>query len=253
MTQEKFPSEIVKLPSKGLLYPADSPLASGEIEIRYMTAKEEDILSTQSYIKQGVVLDKLCEALIATPGVKYDDILVGDKNAILFAARAFGYGPNYDTSVTNEFGTKIPISVNLNELNHKELDESLITPNENKFTFKLPRSQKEIQFKLLTVGEQREIDTALKAQEKYNRGASRNLTTRLQYMIVSVDGNSEKKVINEFIDSMLAIDSRALREYISKIQPDVDIMMEVMDPDTGEPFRGNFDIGLDLFYPDYQG
>lgn len=253
MSEQKFPTEIVKLPSRGLLYSADNPLASGEIEIRYMTAKEEDILSTQSYIKQGVVLDKLCEALIATPGIKYDDILVGDKNAILFAARAYGYGPNYDTTVTNEFGTKIPVSVNLNELTHKELDESLITPNQNIFKFKLPRDGREIEFKLLTVGEQREIDTALKAQEKYNKGASRNLTTRLQYMIISIAGNSERKKIQEFIDTMLAIDSRALREYISKIQPDVNIMMEVMDPDTGEPFRGNFDIGLDLFYPDYQG
>jgi len=254
VTANDFPTEVVQLPSKGLLYPEDSPLASGTVELRYMTAKEEDILSTQSYIKQGIVLDKLCEALIVTPGVKYNDILVGDKNAILFAARAYGYGAIYQTTVTTEVGSKIPVEINLLDLPHKEFDESLITRHVNRFTFKLPKAGSEVTFKLLTVGDQRDIDKSIQSQTKFNLNAStKNLTTRFRYMITAVDGKEEKGVINKFIDNMLAVDSRTFREYIAKIQPDVDIMVEGLDPETGEPFRNNFDIGLDLFYPDYKG
>jgi hypothetical protein len=248
-----FPTEIVELPSKGLLYPKDHPLASGTIEIKYMTAKEEDILSTESYIKQGVVLDKLCESIIVTKGVKYGDLLIGDKNALLFAARSFGYGPQYETTVQNEDGTEIPVTINLNELKHKELDESLITPHENRFKFELPKSKKTIEFKLLTIQDQKEIDSILKSFKKLGPMAiASNLTTRLKRMILSVDGDSSPAAINHFIDNMLAIDSRAFREYLTRVQPDIDLEVDVEDPNTGEFFRSNFTIGVDLFYPDYK-
>lgn len=248
-----FQTELIELPSKGLLYSKDNPLSSGTVEIKYMTAKEEDILSTQSYIKQGVVLDKLCSALIVTPGVKYDDLLIGDKNAILFAARSLGYGPNYQTSVEAEDGTEIPITINLDEVPHKQLDESLITPYENKFKFILPKSNKTIEFKLLTVKDQREIDSTIKSFQKLGPNYTQaNLTTRLRKMILSVDGSTQPEVISKFIDNMLAIDSRAFREYIANIQPDIDLGVDVEDPNTGEFFRSNFTIGVDLFYPDYK-
>lgn len=253
-SEYEFNTEVVELPSRGLLYPEDSPLSKGYIELKPMTAKEEDILSTQSYIKQGIVLDKLCEALIATPDVQYDDLLVGDKNAVLFAARAHGYGRIYPTTVTTELGSKVRVDVDLLSLPHKEFDENLITKHENRFKFKLPRGGNEIEFKLLTVRDQREIDKSIQAQARYNtNAASKNLTTRFRYMILSVDGKSDKATVNKFINNMLAIDSRSLREYIAKIQPDVDVMVDAFDPEAGEPFRSNFDISLDLFYPDYKG
>jgi hypothetical protein len=248
-----FPVELVKLPSKGLLYPKENPLSAGTIEMKYMTAKEEDILSTQSYIKQGIVLDKVCESLIVTKGVKFEDLLIGDKNAILFAARSYGYGPMYQTFVESEDGTEIPITINLEELPFRELDESLITPYQNRFKFMLPKSGKTIEFKLLTVKDQKEIDSQIKSYQKLGPNYPQaNLTTRLRRMILSVDGNSEPAVISKFIDSMLAIDSRAFREYITKVQPDVDLEVDVEDPNTGEFFRSNFTIGVDLFYPDYK-
>jgi len=248
-----FPVELVKLPSKGLLYPKQNPLSAGVVEMKYMTAKEEDILSTQSYIKQGVVLDKVCESLIVTKDVKFEDLLIGDKNAILFAARSYGYGPMYQTFVESEDGTEIPITINLEELPFKELDETLITPHENKFKFTLPKSGKIIEFKLLTVKDQKEIDAQIKSYQKLGPNYPQaNLTTRLRKMILSVDGHSEPQVISKFIDSMLAIDSRAFREYIVKVQPDVNLEVEVEDPNTGEFFRSNFTIGVDLFYPDYK-
>lgn len=249
-----FPTEIIELPSRGLLYPEGHPLASGKIEIKYMTAREEDILSTQSYIKQGVVLDKLCEAVIVTKGVKFDDLLVGDKNALLLAARAYGYGPEYETKVTTSAGNEVPITIDLSSVPHKVFDETLITPHVNEFEYKLPKAGNVIKFKILTVGDQKQIDASLKglrkAQDIYG---TQNLTTRFRYMILSVDGSTDKLTINKFIHNMLAVDSRAFREYINKISPDVDLEVEGEDPETGEPFRNNFEIGVDLFYPDFKG
>lgn len=249
-----FPTEIIELPSRGLLYPEGHPLAAGKIEIKYMTAREEDILSTQSYIKQGVVLDKLCEAVIVTKGVKFDDLLVGDKNALLLAARAYGYGPEYETKVTTSAGNEVPITIDLSSVPHKVFDETLITPHVNEFEYTLPKAGNVIKFKILTVGDQKRIDGDLKglrkAQDIYG---TQNLTTRFRYMILSVDGNTDKSNINKFIQNMLAVDSRAFREYINKISPDVDLEVEGEDPETGEPFRNNFEIGVDLFYPDFKG
>ena len=94
--QTKFPSEIIDLPSGGLLYPKDSPLSSGKVEMKYMTAKEEDILTNQNFIKRGVVIDKLVQSLLIDKSIKYTDLFSGDKNALLVAARILGYGEIYE-------------------------------------------------------------------------------------------------------------------------------------------------------------
>lgn len=248
-----YPTEIVELPSKGLVYDKNSPLSTGKIEMRYMTAKDEDILSTQSYIVQGTVLDKLFESMIVSK-IKYEDLIVGDKNAIMLAARIYGYGPEYVTNVVTESGQKLPLTINLSEIGHKTFDESLITPGINQFSFILPTSKHEITFKLLTVKDQAEIAADLKGLKKLGKvGGEANLTTRLRFMILSVNGAEDKGTINKFVNNMLARDSRALREYINTIQPDVDLSVEMEDPKTGETFLSDISLGLDLFYPDYKG
>ena len=118
--KQLFPTEEVTLPSKGLIYPQDNPLSKGVLEMKYMTAKEEDILTNESYIKNGTVIDKLLKSLIVTP-IDYNDLLTGDKNAILIAARILGYGANYEFKYQDS-----DASVDLSELEDKELDESLI-------------------------------------------------------------------------------------------------------------------------------
>lgn len=249
-----YPTEIVKLPSKGLLYALDSPLSSGEIEVKYLTAKEEDILSTQSYIASGIVLDKVCESIIVTKGVKYNDLLVGDKNALLLAARMFGYGQEYATEVSTSDGRKIPITVDLGAVPHKNFDETLVTKGENNFKFTLPKSGIDIEFRLLTVGDQKRINADLKGIKKAGiNKVEQNLTTRLRFMIHSVQGKTDSTTINRFVQNMLAIDSRALREYISQIQPDIDLNIDVEDPETGASFRSDFRVGVDLLYPDFEG
>jgi len=148
-----FPTEIVPLPSKGLLHPEDHPLAAGTIEMKYMTAKEEDILTSQNLIKQGVVLDKLFQSLIVTP-VNYDHIYVGDRNAIMVAARILGYGKDYTVQVDDPTspGTKQKVTIDLTQIEHKEVDYSLFEHRKNEFDFELPQSKRVVTFRLLTFG-----------------------------------------------------------------------------------------------------
>jgi hypothetical protein len=240
-----FPTEEVSLPSKGLIYSPDSPLAKGAVEMKYMTAKEEDILTNETYIKKGTVIDKLLQSLIVSP-INYSDLVIGDKNALLVAARVLGYGKDYSFEINGETHT-----IDLTELEDKELDsEHLIKPNHNEFTFTLPVLKKEITFKLLTHSDERKIEEELKGLKKMKQEAG-ELTTRLKYMILSIDGDYERKTVRQFVDNqLLARDSRALREYIKEIQPDVDMTFEYEDED-GEIQRGvNVPLNINFLWPD---
>jgi len=216
-----FPTEVIDLPSKGLLYPEGHPLSGGTIEMKYMTAKEEDILASQNLIKQGVVIDKLLESMIITP-MNYNDLLVGDKNAIMMAARVLGYGKNYDIEYScpncSENNT---LKSDLTSFEDKHFDDTLITPHNNEFKFTLPQSKREITFKLLTHGDDNNITKELKALQK--TGASKEVTTRLSHIITSIDGNADKGTVRNFVNNELfAMDSKALRDYIATVTPDVD-------------------------------
>jgi hypothetical protein len=242
MSEFKLPTETVELPSKGLLYPEDSELAKGTIEMKYMTAKEEDILTNQSYIKNGTVLDKLIKSLIVSK-INYDDLLVGDKNAIMVAARILGYGSEYTFEYLGESHT-----VDLSQVENKPLKEELFISRINEFTFTLPKSQNVITFKLLSHKDEQDITRELEGLKKINKDASPELSTRLKYLITSVEGKRDKKDIREFVDNyLLAQDSRALREYVREIQPDVDL---TFFPD-GSNDRINIPIGISFFWPDY--
>ena len=240
VTKPKFPTEIVDLPSKGLLYPEDSPLRSGQIEMKYMTAREEDILTNQNYIQQGTVLDKLIESLIVTK-INIKELLIGDKNAILIASRILGYGQDY------EFENKGKVyKVDLTEIVDKELPEDVNYENGNNFEFTLPASKNQITFKLLTHGDETAIDQELKGLKKINPNGSPELSTRLKYIITSVNDNSDRKIVREFVDNeLLARDSRSLRQEIKRISPDIDLTIK---GDDGEDIA--IPISLNFFWPD---
>jgi hypothetical protein len=241
MAEFKFPTEEVELPTKGLLYPEGHPLRSGKIEIKYMTAKEEDILSNQSYIQKGIVLDKLLESVIVTK-VKLKDLLIGDKNAILIAARILGYGATYKVNIKGE-----EQSIDLTQLENKPFDSSVLIDGKNEFSFTLPNSSNLITYKMLDGHEEAKIEAELKGLAKINKDHTPTLTTRLKYTITSVDGDSDKKTIREFVDNyLLARDSRALREHIKQQQPDVD-MSYILD--NGEEVE--IPLGLTFFWPDF--
>ena len=244
MSEFKFPTETIDLPSKGFLYPKDNPLSSGKIEMKYMTAKEEDILTNQNYIKNGTVIDELLKSLIISK-INYNDLLVGDKNALLVAARVLGYGKDYTFMYNGE-----EITVDLASLDNKEFNTSELTQGVNEFAFTLPHSQTSITYRLLTHGDENKIAAEIKGLKKINKKSSPELSTSLKYMITSVNGDTELKSIRDFVDNyMLAIDSRALREDVKEKQPDIDLTFEYENSD-GVVGDVDIPIGINFFWPD---
>ena len=206
-----------------------------------MTAKEEDILTNQSYIQKGTVLNKLLDSVILTEGVKQQDLILGDKNAVLVATRVLGYGAEYKFTYRGE--EKV---VDLSSLENKEFDESLITPGKNEFEFVLPHTKTPITYKILTGGDEIKIDRELEGLKKINKNAAPELSTRLKYIITSVNGESGTKEIREFVDNfLLAIDSKALRKHLRDTQPDVDL--RYIDEDGKEVA---IPIGISFFWPE---
>ena len=247
----QFPTEDVTLPSKGLLYPEGHPLRSGVIKMKYMTAKEEDILTNQNFIKNGTVINKLLQSLIVTP-VSYNDLLIGDKNAILIAARILGYGADYTFEyVSPNTGDKEEVTIDLTELDDKELDESLMIEGRNEFAFTLPTSKVEVTFKFLTHGDEEKIQKELKGLKKINKQSSSELTTRLKHTLLSVNGDRDIKAIREFVDNrFLARDSKAFRSYLSEVMPDINMQVD-LDLENGDTIEDvNIPLGVSFFWPD---
>ena len=250
-TTQQFPSEEVTLPSKGLLYPEGHPLRSGIIEMKYMTAKEEDILTNSNYIQNGTVIDKLLKSLIVSP-IDFNDLLIGDKNAVLVASRILGYGQEYSFMYKNpSTGEDEQVTVDLTEATDKELDESLIIEGRNEFSFTLPVSKIEVTFKLLTHGDELKIANELKGLKKISKTSSSELTTRMKHLITSISGDRDVKTIRNFVDgNFLARDARALRTYISEIMPDIDLTFDLQFEDGTSAEGVTIPIGTSFFWPE---
>ena len=244
--ESKFASEVIDFPCEGRVYSKDSALSSGKLEIKYMTAREEDILTSQNLIKKGVVIDKLLDSLIVSKEIKTDDLVLGDKNAIMVAARILAYGPEYECEVTHpETGEKERQIINLADCPFKKLPEGI---NSNAFEVKLPISKIKVGFKLLTGVEERKIEEELKSSKKLGSQVSPELTTRLRHTITTVDGDDTPAAVNNFVNNLLARDSLFLRGQIKKSSPDIELKQQVeIGGDTVEvviPMTVNF------FWPD---
>ena len=246
MSEHKFPTEIIDLPSEGKVYPKESPLSSGKLELKYMTTKEEDILMSENLIKKGVVIDKLLDSLIVTKGVKQEDLILGDKNAVLVASRILAYGPEYTVEVTNpnDIDEKIEHTFDLSQCPFKELSKKVDYLG-NSFEFVTPVGKNKLKFKLLTGADEKLIDKDLKQSSKF--GHSTEITTRLRYAIIEVDGDSKLQTINAFIQTLLARDSVALRNYIRDISPDIDLTSEVEI--GGEAVDVSIPLTVEFFWP----
>jgi hypothetical protein len=243
MTDLKIPTETVTLPSKGLVYPETSLLAKGEIEMRYMSARDEDILTNINFIKQGTAIDKLLKSLIVSE-INTDDLVVGDKNALLVAARILGYGKDYVVS----YGGK-EVTIDLTQLREKQVDFSLFNAGQNDFSFALPNSGNVVTFKILTHGDDQKIEAEINGLKKINPNSSTDLSTRLKYIITSINGDREQKSIRDFVDNaLLAPDARALRKYYSTISPDIDMKFKPDEDYVGEGIE--FTPSLNFFWPD---
>lgn len=236
--QNSFPTETVELPSKGLIYPEDHPLRSGKVEMKYMTAKEEDILTNQNFIEKGVVLDKLLESLTMKK-FNIKDIHPGDKNAILVASRILGYGKDYEFEYE---GTKYTVDLSL--IDNKPFNTQNLT--EKGYTrYTLPSTEQEVVIRFLTEKDEEEFEREIKNSSKVGI-QSGEVTTRLKHQIMAVGDITDRNEIRKFVENhLLARDSRSLRNYIKDASPDVDLKFST---DSGEEVA--IPITLNFFWPD---
>ena len=246
MAEHKFPTEVIDLPSQGKLYSKDSPLSEGKIELKYMTTREEDILMSENLIKKGVVIDKLLDSLIVTPNIKQTDLILGDKNAVLVAARILAYGPEYTTEINdpNNPNQKITHTFDLSQCPFKELSDD-IKYNGNSFEFTTPVGKNKLKFKILTGADEALMNKDIEQSKKYGYDAT--ISTRLRYSVIEVDGDNKKETITSFTQNMLARDSVALRNEILRVSPDIDMTSEVEI--GGETVSVSIPLSVEFFWP----
>ena len=243
--ENTFSTEVVDLPSEGKFYPEGHPLRDGKIEIKYMTAKEEDILTSQNLIKKGVVIDKLLNSLIVDKGVTANDLFIGDKNAVMVAARILAYGGDYTVEVTNpNTGETQQQTFDLTSCQFKELPEDVDYSN-NEFEMELPVTKIKITFKLLTGHDENDISNELKSLQKIGQQA--DVTTRLKRVITSVNGETDKSIISNFVNNMLSKESLILRDEVQRINPDINLKQEV--DFGGESTEVDIPMTVEFFWP----
>lgn len=244
------PTQPLDLPSKGLLYPESSPLSSGQVELYLPTAMHEDILTNRNFIQQGVVIDKFLQAIIASK-IDYNDLLIGDKNAIMIGARILAYGSNYQFRYTPA-GASVAedVSVDLSTLKEKEIDWASIKKGTNEFNYQLPMSGKLITYKIATHKDEMAIDAEIRGLQKVNKNLSSDVTVRLSHSIVAVDGDRDKKVIRDFVKTMPIRDSQSLRKNIADNTPDI-VMKFDFTTSSGEVVEGlSLPMTVDFFWPE---
>lgn len=253
MANYDFPTEVIELPSQGKSYMEGHPLSKGTVEIKYMTAKEEDILASQNLIRKGVVLDKLFESVVVEDGLDIGDIFVGDKNAILLATRILGYGADYEIEITDPSTLELQkVTIDLSKVQTKDIDFSKLN-SDNLYEFELPTLKKNIKFKLLTHKDEIDINKDIQAMQRLSGKGdipSQDVSTRLRYMIQEVDGNTDRGFINNFVkNNLLARDSRALRNYVRELSPDLDLTFQFTSDITGDTEALDIPFGTGFFYP----
>ena len=248
------PTEIIELPSRGNFYPDGHPLCGAEtIEIRHMTAKDEDILTSRSLLKKGIAIDRFLQNIIIDKSIKVTDLLVGDKNAIIVAARISGYGANYEASVVcpacstaKDFGFDLNICEVIPWDTYKYCDVRL-TPN-NTFIIHVDKLDVDVEVRLL-VGRDETALTQLAEKRRKNKLPESNLTDQLRSMIVSVDGNPQHNYIESFIQAMPASDSRKLRATYQKIIPNIDMVQGYVCSECDFEGEVNVPFGTNFFWP----
>ena len=244
MAEFKIPTEVVELPSKGKLYPEGNPLRSGTVEMKYMTAKEEDILTNQNFIKNGIVIDKLLQSLIVSK-INYDDLLIGDKNAIMVAARILSYGASYEFEYSG-----VPQNIDLSTIDPKPLHPDFELATSNEFAYTLPHSKNVVTFKLLTHGDEKIIDQEIKGLQKINKESTSEVTARLNHIITSINGSSERRDIRDFVNNyFLAKDAREFRKHYNEVSPDLNLNVTLVNS-NGVEEDVDLPIGINFFWPD---
>jgi hypothetical protein len=246
-----IPLELVPLPSSGKVYPAGSSLHNMDaVEIRPMTAREEDILTSRALLKKGTVVTELIRSCLVDRSINPNELLGGDRNALMVAIRITGYGPEYKAEVEcGECSTKSPHDFNLAELPIRRLELEPVVPGANVFQFQLPYSKKLVKFRFLTGRDEEEISATNEKQKKLGLSTESSVTTNLSYAIVSVDGVEDRAKIVNFIKHMPARDSLALRNYIRDNEPGVLMKQDTTCPACGHVAEVNMPLGVSFLWP----
>jgi hypothetical protein len=250
-----YPTEWIDLPSQGYFYPIDNPLSAGKVEVKMMTAKEEDILTNANYIKSGVVLDRLLESVLINKNIKTSDFLVGDKNAVFVALRRLAYGDNYGPLAIkcNKCKEDSNVEIDLSQIKIKEYNFENIKRGDNTFEYELPFSKIKVVFRLLTSKDETDIESEIKVSNKLKLGGS-ELTTRIRNSLVSVNGNTDKQYIRKFVDGeLLSKDSLALRKCIREVTPNIDLTFDFTCTHCANEERVGVPLTAQFFWPDTAG
>lgn len=252
--QPRYPTDTVSLPTKGWFYPEGHPLSKGEVEIKQMTAREEDILANQDLIKRGLVLDKLLQSLIVNKDINVKEVLVTDKNAIFIAIRRFAYGDNYAVNfICPQCGVRAKIDIDLSLLKERTVDVEKFPKGQNNFSFTLPKSNTVITYKILSQLDDDAIDKELEGLKKISKENVSEVTTRLKHIITSVNGSEDKETIRKFVDEeLLAVDARALREAIKENTPEIDMTFDFKCSNCDCERRMGIPLGASFLWVDLE-
>lgn len=220
------PTEFVELPSKGLYYPEDHRLHGVDvIEIKFMTAKEEDILTSKTLIKQGVALERLLKSVIVDKTIDPTTMLTGDRNALLIAARKSGYGEEYNAKINCPSCNSVnEIAYDLDSIDvlHPEDDSEAHWNADGNLVVVLPLSKLGVETKLLTGKDEMYLSRTQESKRK-KRLLETSMQDVLKTMIVSVNGDTTTEILNAFISKVPARDIKHLREVYKRNTPNVEM------------------------------
>ena len=249
--ESRFPTEVINLPSKGWFYPAESPLSTGQLELKMMTAKEEDILTSPNLIQKNIVLDKLLESVVVNKAIVLDDMLICDRNAAFYAIRRLAYGDQYEAVLTcGRCGRENNITIDLGKMDNRPFDFDKYPKGENAFQFKLPYSGRTVTYKLLTKKDENLIDQELKGMEKVSKDLRREITTRLGHIITALDGNADRAAIRRFVnEELVSKDSLALRTHLRETMPDIDSTFQFVCSSCQLERKEETPLGVSFFWP----
>jgi len=255
------PTEHVDLPSRGMFYAEDHPLHGQEtIEIRHMTAKDEEILTSRTLLKKGIAIDRLLQSLVVDKRIKVSDLLIGDKNAILVMTRMLAYGADYSAKISCpscdeasvfSFNLAAGKNVHPDSIDEPEI-EGFTRVDDVTFAFVLPRTQVLAQVRLLTGDDENYLSKVVESRKKQkllgHLGDS-ILTEQMKRAIVTLNGVTDRGQINQFVMSMPAADARHFRSVYSKLTPNYDLSQEFFCNFCGETSDVEVPLTAEFFWP----
>lgn len=247
-----IPAEVVTLPSKGVLYPPESGLHNRlQLDIKAMTTREEDILTSTGLIKKGTVITELIKSCVVDKSVDIDHLISGDRNALMIGIRCTGYGPSYKPEMKcPACGLKQVKEFDLSQLPIKELVDEPVRPGVNEFAFELPVTKAKVTFKMLTGKDEEELLVTQERKKKLIHSAVDSLISdQIKSSLLSVQGVTDRAKLAFFVDNMPGRDSLALRDKMKSVQPGVD-MTQLFECDGCEHSEEvQIPIGIEFFWP----